>query len=179
MQDRNRKEVRKGLIQVYTGDGKGKTTAALGLALRAIGQNMKVIIIQFVKGDKTCGEHLYASTHHDVKIVQLNTQSCFSEDKKQLKLAVGKTLDLAKETIINGNYDIVILDEISVAINLKLIDIGEVMKLLEIKPESMELILTGRNAPDEIIRRADLVTEMIAVKHPMSRGIPARRGIEY
>lgn len=179
MQDRNRKDVRRGLIQVYTGDGKGKTTAALGLALRAIGQNMKVIIIQFVKGDKTCGEHLYASTHHDVNIVQLNTQSCFSEDKKQLKLAVRKTLDLAKEAIIYGNYDIVILDEIIVAINLRLIDIGEVMKLLEIKPESMELILTGRNAPDEIIRRADLVTEMIAVKHPMNGGIPARRGIEY
>jgi len=161
-------ESAKGLIQVYTGDGKGKTTAALGLALRASGQKRKVIIIQFVKGDPTCGEHLLAAKYHPFEIVQFNTGDSFVQ-----------TLSFAEKTLIEGNYDVVILDEIFIAVSKGLITASQVIDLMSKKPEKVELILTGRGAPQPIIRQADLVTEMVAIKHPFTRGITARKGIEY
>ena len=169
----------RGLIQVYTGDGKGKTTAALGLALRAAGQGMKAIIIQFIKGDHTCGEHLFAAQYHPFEIVQLSTKSSFDQTLEELKSTAEQSFALAEKTIINGNYDMVILDEIFVAVNKGLISTEQVLSLMNKKPEKVELILTGRGAPKEIIRQADLVTQMVAVKHPFTEGIAARRGIEY
>ena len=169
----------KGLIQVYTGDGKGKTTAALGLALRAVGQGMKVIIIQFVKGDRTCGEHLFAAKYQPFDIVQLNTGDSFTQTLDELRPVTEQTLAFAEETIVGGSYDMVILDEIFAAVTKELITTRQVVNLMSKKPARLELILTGRGASEEIIQQADLVTEMTAVKHPFTRGIPARRGIEY
>jgi len=170
----------RGLIQIYTGDGKGKTTAALGLALRAGGQGMKVIIIQFIKGDRTGGEHLFAAQYHPFEIVQLNTGDSFTQSLEELRSTTEQTLAFAEKTILGGGYDdVVILDEIFVAVNKGLVSTEQVLSLMSKKPESMELILTGRGAPKEIIEQADLVTEMVAVKHPLIKGIKARRGIEY
>lgn len=169
----------RGLIQVYTGDGKGKTTAALGLALRAVGQGMKVIVIQFIKGDRTCGEHLFAAQYHPFEIVQLNTGDSFTQSLEELRSTTKQTLAFAEKTILGGDYDVVILDEIFVAVNKGLVSTEQVLSLMSKKPEPMELILTGRGAPKEIMEQADLVTKMVAVKHPLIKGIKARKGIEY
>jgi cob(I)alamin adenosyltransferase len=169
----------RGLTQVYTGDGKGKTTAALGLALRAVGQGMKVIIIQFVKGDCLCGEHFFTSQYRCFEIVQLNTKNSFKQSEEELRLATRQTLAFAKKTIISGSYDMVILDEIFIAHNKGLISIEQILDLINKKPEKMELVLTGCGGPEEIIEKADLVTRMVEIKHPLTKGILARRGIEY
>ena len=169
----------KGLIQVYTGDGKGKTTAALGLALRTAGQGMKVIVIQFVKSNPTCGEHLFVSKYHPFDIVQLGTMSRFDQTIEGLRLTAERTMAFAEEAMLGGNYDMVILDEILVAVSKGLVTTEQVKDLMSKKPEGVELILTGRGASEEIIQHADLVTEMTAVKHPLTSGIQVRRGIEY
>ena len=169
----------KGLIQVYTGDGKGKTTAALGLALRAAGQKKKAIIIQFVKGDPNCGEHLLAAKYHPFEIVQLNTGDSFVQTLEELRPVTEQTLSFAEKTLIEGKYDVVILDEIFIAVSKGLITASQVIDLMNKKAEKVELILTGRGAPQPIIQQADLVTEMVAIKHPFTRGITARKGIEY
>ena len=153
-------EASRGLIHVYTGDGKGKTTAALGLAMRASG-------------------HLFASQHHPFDIVQISVGDSFSKPKEQLSQEAQETLAYAEREILSGNYDLVVLDEVFVAISRGLITIKQVLDLLDEKPSSVELILTGRRAPPEIVRRADLVTEMLLIKHPFTNGITARRGIEY
>ncbi len=169
----------RGLIQVYTGDGKGKTTAALGLSLRAAGQGMKVLFIQFIKGRHTCGEHLFTSQYHPFDIIQPNTKDSFNQTSEELRPTTEQTLSLAENAILSGNYDMVILDEILVAANMGIISTAQILELMSKKPDKMELILTGRGASQEILEQADLVTEMVAVKHPFTRGIAARRGIEY
>jgi len=169
----------RGLIQVYTGDGKGKTTAALGLAIRAVGQGMKVIIIQLIKGDRTCGEHLFTAQYHPFEIVLLNTGDSFTQSLEELRSTTEQTLALAEKIILGGGYDVVILDEIFVAINKGLVSTEQKLNLMMKKPEPMELVLTGRRAPKEIIEQADLVTEMVAVKHPFAKGTTARKGMEY
>jgi len=168
----------RGLVHVYTGDGKGKTTAALGLALRAVGQGMKVIIIQFIKGDCICGEHLSAARYHLFEIVQLNTGNSFTQNLEELRSTTEQTLALAEKIVLGGDYDVVILDEIFVAISKGLVSTEQTLNLMNRKPGPMELILTGRGAPKEIIEQADLVTEMVAVKHPFTKGVMARKGIE-
>ena len=167
-----------GLVHVYTGDGKGKTTAALGLALRAVGQGMKVIIIQFIKGDCTCGEHISAERYHLFEIVQLNTGNSFTQSLEELRSTTEQTLALAEKIVFSGDYGMVILDEIFVAISKGLVGTKKILDLMNSKPVPMELILTGRGAPKEIIAQADLVTEMVAVKHPFTKGVMARKGIE-
>lgn len=168
-----------GLIQVYTGDGKGKTTAAIGLGLRALGAGLKVICFQFLKG-RSSGEVTAIETHLPGFQLEREGQEGFalrSPNKRDIK----KTKDFfnkARLAVISGHYDLVILDEINVAIDLKAIGLGDVLRLLEEKPSYVELILTGRNAPKTLIDRADLVTEMVKIKHPFDRGVKARRGIE-
>jgi cob(I)alamin adenosyltransferase len=168
----------KGLIQVYTGDGKGKTTAALGLAIRAAGQGMRVGFIQFIKSEP-CGEHRFLSRYHAFDIVQKGNGSSFTKSRDQLSAEAQRTLTYAEDQMLNGGYDLIILDEIFVAIHKGLISTQQVLELLDKKPISVELVLTGRYAPPEVVKRADLVTRMEMIKHPFRQGVPARRGIEY
>jgi len=171
-------KINKGLVQVYTGDGKGKTTAALGLAMRATGRGMRVGFIQFLKSER-CGEHFFMSRYHPFEIVQMSTGDSLTKPHEQLCEEVQQTLAYTEKQMLSDNYDLLILDEVLVAVHKGLITSEQVLDLLERKPDSIELVLTGRYAPPEIVERADLVTEMRMVKHPFNQGIPARRGIEY
>ncbi len=168
----------RGMIYVFTGDGKGKTTAALGLSLRAVGHGLRVAFIQFIKG-VTTGEILFTSKYHPFEIVQLFPGDSFSKQFQQLKEEAQQTLAYAGETMLSGKFDMVVLDEILIAINKELITTQQVLDLLDKKPASVELVLTGRYAPPDIIDRADLATEMRMIKHQYTKGITARRGIEY
>ncbi|MEE9151500.1 MAG: cob(I)yrinic acid a,c-diamide adenosyltransferase [Thermoplasmata archaeon] len=170
-----------GLIQVYTGDGKGKTTAALGLALRACGHGLKVYMIQFMKGDIDYGESKAHRFLPNLTIVQFGRASFVDKDKpaeEDVALAQ-QALERAKAVVAKAEHDIVILDELNVAIDFRLVDLEEVMNLINSKPENMEIIITGRNAHEKIIKRADYVTNMEKVKHPYDRGVKAREGIEH
>ena len=172
--------MKKGLIQVYTGDGKGKTTAALGLALRASGREMKVLMVQFMKGNVQYGELESArklSPYLTIKQVGRETFISKPPDPKDLQLAQ-EGFSMAKKAIQQQEYDIVILDEINLAIYYGLIPLGDLLQLIDSKPDSVELILTGRNVNREILERADLVTEMVDRKHYYDKGVPAREGIE-
>jgi cob(I)alamin adenosyltransferase len=171
----------KGLVQVYTGDGKGKTSAAFGLALRAIGRGLKVYVIQFIKGGFDYGELHIVDNLPDFKIAAFGRGKFITDvspSGEDAKLAQ-EALKLANKVVKEGEYDIVILDEVNVALNMKLIKIDEVLKLIKTKPKHVELILTGRNAPPRLIEVADLVTEMREVKHPYTKGVQPRKGIEY
>jgi cob(I)alamin adenosyltransferase len=171
----------KGLVQVYTGNGKGKTTAALGIALRAVGHGLKVLVIQFMKGKVRYGELESAqklSPHLTIKPVGRDTFVSKSHpDPADIERAQ-EGFALAKKAIENREYDIVILDEINMALDYGLIALSDLLQLIDSKPASVELILTGRNAKPEIIEKADLVTEMVERKHYYSKGISARKGIE-
>ena len=174
-------KLEKGLVQVYTGNGKGKTTAAFGLALRAIGRGLKVYIIQFIKGGFDYGELYIVDKLPNFTLKAFGRGKFITEKpagKEDVELAE-EALALAEEVVKSGEYDIVILDEINVALDLKLIETGRVLELIKNKPKHVELILTGRYAPNEIIEAADLVTEMKEVKHPFNKGYQARKGIEY
>jgi cob(I)alamin adenosyltransferase len=168
----------KGLIQVYTGDGKGKTTAALGLAIRAAGHGLKIAFIQFLKGIPA-GEHIYTEKYKPFSIVQISKGDSFTKSTEQLKEEAQQTMVYAEKEMLSGNYDLVILDEIFVALGKGLITLEQVLDLLHKKPVPLELVLTGRGAPREVILEADLVTEMLMIKHPFNEGIAGRKGIEY
>ena len=170
---------RKGLVQVYTGNGKGKTTAALGLAVRMAGTGGKVVIIQFLKGGSPCGEHRFIEKFHPFEIVKLNKGNALKQSAEELRPTTERSYSQAMETLQQGNCDMVILDEILVAVAKGLLKPSQVLDLIARKPPEVELVLTGCGAPPEVIERADLATEMKAVKHPMEKGIKARRGIEY
>jgi len=171
----------KGFIQVYTGDGKGKTTAALGLALRAIGHGLKVFIIHFMKGNIEYGELRAAKClEPNLTIRQMGRETFVSRDnpdEEDIKLAQ-QALELARDAVANGEYDVVVLDEVNCALDFSLIPLDQVLKILQNKPERVELVLTGRGAPPEIIQAADLVTEMKEIKHYYRKGIKSRKGIE-
>ena len=172
-------EDRVGLTQVYTGTGKGKTTATLGLAFRASGQGLKVIFIQFVKGRGSCGEHIAAKRSGLFEIVHLNTRDHFDQQEDAVKKTVQQTLKLAADTISGGKYDMVILDEIFIALRLGQITQEQITDLIRIKPPQLELILSGRYAPASITGMVDLVSEVECLKHPKDKGVPPRRGIEF
>jgi cob(I)alamin adenosyltransferase len=174
-------KLEKGLVQVYTGNGKGKTSAGFGLALRAIGRGLKVYVIQFIKGGFDYGELYIVDKLPNLTLKAFGRGRFVTEkppEKEDVELAQ-EALALAEEVVKSGEYDIVILDEVNVALNLKLIRIEKVLELIKSKPEHVELVLTGRYASDEIIKAADLVTEMKEVKHPYKGVYQARKGIEY
>lgn len=170
-----------GLIQIYTGNGKGKTTAALGLVLRACGQGAKIAVIQFMKGWEHYGELSAVKLLPNVTFVQTGRPDYVYRGKEEPKdfQEAERGLALASEVASSGEYDLLILDEINVALDYKLIPLGGVLDILRSKPKSLELVLTGRNAPRELIEEADLVTEMKEIKHPYQKGLQGRRGIEY
>lgn len=171
----------KGFIQVYTGDGKGKTTAALGQCLRAMGHGLKVYVIQFMKGNIEYGElEMSRKLSPLFTLRQMGRETFVNKDNPDpIDIEMAKNaLKLAEEIIVSGDCDILVLDEINVAVDFDLIDIKNVLKLLDRKPDRLEIILTGRYAPKEIIEKADLVTEMKEIKHYYTKGIKARVGIE-
>ncbi len=169
----------KGLVHVYTGNGKGKTTAALGLALRATGQGMKVIVIQFLKGKPDCGEHIFTARYNAFEIVQFTHGNCFVLPEEQLKEDVERAIDFTHKTIHSGKYQMVILDEVFIAIRRRLLQTEMLVRIVKSKPDSLELVLTGSSAPTEIRELADYVTDMQMEKHPYLEGVAARKGIEY
>jgi cob(I)alamin adenosyltransferase len=173
---------RKGLVHVYTGNGKGKTTAALGLALRAIGHGWRVYMLQFMKGSKNYGEIIAAGRYlPGFTIVQSGLETFVSKEepaRADLDLALAG-LELAKKVISKNQYDLVILDEINVALDFKLIPLEEVVKLIQNKPPAMELVLTGRYAPKEIISLGNVVSDITLIEHPYYHGAAAKEGIEF
>jgi cob(I)alamin adenosyltransferase len=182
---RSRRTGFKGYIQVYTGSGKGKTTAALGIALRAAGAGLKVFIGQFIKKGKY-SEHNALKRFKDFITVKQygtgfvkRTQSKEHRTQTEAIEAARKGLEETKKIIASGMYDIVILDEINVAVHYNLISVGDILDLLNAKPSHVELVLTGRYANEKIIEMADLVTEMKEIKHYYKKGVKARRGIEH
>jgi cob(I)alamin adenosyltransferase len=169
----------KGYIQIYTGDGKGKTTAALGLALRASGHGMYTYIGQFMKGQHY-GELDALRDHPCITIEQYGDPGfiCREERTPEHVAQAHKGLERAWEAMLSGEYDIVVLDEVNVAIWFGVLSVEEVLALLDQRPECVEVVLTGRRAPQALIDRADLVTEMREVKHYYAEGVSARDGIE-
>jgi cob(I)alamin adenosyltransferase len=170
-----------GLVIVITGNGKGKTTAAFGQALRAIGQGYKVFVLQFMKGRKY-GEFIATEKYLPRLTVRMSGLDSFvmRDNPAAIDIELAqKGLDAAQKAINSGKYDMVILDEINVALDFKLIDLQEVIDIIKNKPAGLDLILTGRYAPPEIIELADTVSEVQEVKHHYSKGIKDRAGIEY
>lgn len=169
----------KGYVQIYTGNGKGKTTAALGTAVRCALSGGRVYMAQFLKG-QDCGEiHLPEKTDR-IEIHQFGSEEfiCGVPDDNDKKMAA-EGLNSARAAMLSGNYDIIILDEINCCMDMGLVSLEDAAGFIDSKPENVELILTGRNCPAEIIEKADLVTEMREVKHYFSKGTEARKGIEY
>jgi len=171
----------RGLVMVITGNGKGKTTAAFGQALRAIGQNYNVFVLQFMKGRKY-GEFIAAEKYLPRLTIRMSGLDSFvmRDNPAAIDIELAKKgLDTARKAIMSGKYDMVILDEINVALDFKLITLKEVIDLIKNKPPAVNLILTGRYAPEGIIKLADTVSEVKEIKHHYATGIKDRAGIEY
>ena len=172
-----------GLTIVNTGNGKGKTTAALGLALRAWGNGLKVLILQFIKGSWKYGElKAIQQLAPNIIIRQMGegfTQQEDESESEKHRVAAQKTLETAKKEMNSGSWDMIILDELNYAIKFGLIQVEQAVALIALKPQQMHLVITGRDAKEEIIACSDLVTEMKEVKHPYKAGIKAQRGIEF
>jgi cob(I)alamin adenosyltransferase len=169
------------MVQLYTGDGKGKTTASLGQALRACGHGFRVLMIQFMKGSKNYGELLSSRSVPGLEIVQKGLPSFVKKgepSEEDLRLAA-EGMDLARRAVKEARHDVLILDEINCAVDYGLVPVEDVVDLIKAKPDAMELILTGRYAPPELVELADLVTEMREVKHHFNSGVQMREGIEF
>jgi len=169
------------LIQVYSGPGKGKTTASLGLALRACGHGWRVRMICFMKGDPNYGEMKISKSIPGFELIQSGLPTFVKKgepSEEDLRLA-REGFDLAKKTVEEGKHDLLILDEINVAVDYGLIPLDDVIALIEQKPATLELVLTGRYAHREIQKRAHLVSEVLEIRHPFAEGIPGREGIDF
>ncbi|TLX69187.1 MAG: cob(I)yrinic acid a,c-diamide adenosyltransferase [Thaumarchaeota archaeon] len=173
-----------GIVIVYTGNGKGKTTASLGVALRAIGHGLKVCMVQFIKGEWHYGElNSLKKLEPDFELIVagkgfigiIDDDHPFEEHVKAAKTA----LDIVEQKISLDIFDIIILDEINYALHLGLLQLSDVMKVIQYRPKRLSLILTGNYACEEIILSADLVTEMKEIKHPYKQGLKAKRGIDF
>ena len=175
----------KGLVHIYTGDGKGKTTAALGLAIRAAGMGLKVLIVQFFKEDNApSGEKDFLrGVETGIELIRANCRHpMFTGDKtdrKKVAAAIVETFELVKEKVAEGGLGLVVLDEILSAVNGGWLASVELIKFIEGRPVELEIVLTGRAAPVELVKIADYVTEMLNIKHPYDEGVAARRGIDF
>jgi len=169
----------KGYVQVYTGDGKGKTTAALGLALRAAGAGLRVLMAQFVKGMKY-SEHVSLAKLSDAITVRQYGRRCFirTDPEEADMKAAQEGLKEVKGLMSSGKYQVIILDEANIATSFGLFPVEDLLDLIRAKPEEVELVITGRMAASQVIAEADLVTEMKEIKHYFQKGIEARDGIE-
>ena len=174
----------KGLVIVYTGGGKGKTSAALGLVLRAVGYNHKVCMVQFVKGSWHYGE-LDSAKRLAPEFEMITAGKGFvgilddKSPREEHVKAANDTLMISREKIASGKFDVVILDEINYAIQLELLKLDDVIDLIKAKPAELDLVLTGNHAAKEVIELADLVTEMKEIKHPFKSGLKAKKGIDF
>ena len=173
-----------GLIIVYTGKGKGKTTAALGIALRATGYGKKTCMIQFIKGSWHYGE-MDSSKRLEPEFEMITIGKGFvgiiddKSSKEDHEKIAKEAIKISYEKMQSGKYDIVILDEINYAVNLGLISVEDVLNIIRLKPQEMDLVLTGNYARDKVIEMADLVTEMKEIKHPFQQGVKAKKGIDF
>lgn len=180
-EDPLRGDRRRGYVHLYTGSGKGKTTAALGLALRAAGHGLRVYVGQFLKG-RECGEHRALVNHPLITVEQFGADGFVTldqSDASDLRAAAERGLEHCWEAALLGAYDVVVLDEVDVATAFGLLSTDDVLALVEARPRHVELVLTGRHAPERLVDRADLVTEMREVKHYYRDGVLSRPGIEY
>ena len=173
-----------GLVIVYTGNGKGKTTAALGLAIRAVGYEHKVCILQFIKGSWHYGE-MDSSKKLEPNLELIAVGKGFvgilddNSPREEHEKYAAEAVRICREKIFSEKYDVIILDEVNYAINLGLIDVQEIIKIIKEKPSNLDLVLTGRDVKEEIVELADLVTEMKEIKHPFKSGIKAKKGIDF
>lgn len=177
-------ELKIGLVQVYTGDGKGKTTAALGQGLRACGTGLKVYMLQFLKGSNTGELEAVKRLGDNFKIFRFEKQRDFvwnlnKDEIEELKLEIKEGYDFAKRVITNNECDMLIIDEIMGVLSNGFLSEEDIVYLIDNKPKNMELILTGRNVPSSIIEKSNLVTEMKPIKHYFNEGVNARKGIEF
>jgi len=173
------KKLPQGYVQVFTGDGRGKTSASLGLLLRACGAGLRVCLIQFMKAGKTSEVKAVASAFPDVTVAQFGTGRFVGDPPSSAdREAALAGFERLSHAVVTGEYDLVIADEINVAVHKSLISVDDVLSLIERKPNTVELVLTGRHAHARVIERADLVTEMRCVKHYFDTGVRARVGIE-
>jgi cob(I)alamin adenosyltransferase len=172
---------RSGTVQIYTGDGKGKTTAAFGLALRACGHGRRVLVLQFMKGSERYGELKAAASLASFTVEQYGRDDFVrrgAPTPEDVRLAAAG-MARARQAVGGGDFDLVVLDELNVAVAYGLVPEDDVLALIKEKPAALELVLTGRGAPPALIEAADLVTEMKEIKHPYRRGVKAREGVEY
>jgi cob(I)alamin adenosyltransferase len=171
---------KRGYVQVYTGNGKGKTTASLGLGLRASGDGLKVYMVQFMKGRRYSEINAIEKIENFTISQHGRDEFVSKEDPEQIDIDLAREgFEKAREILLSGDFDMVILDELNVAVDFGLIPVEDAVDLIKAKPDHVELVLTGRGAPSEFIEMADLVTEMKEVKHFYQRGVEARKGIEY
>lgn len=173
-----------GLVEVYMGDGKGKTTAALGQAMRSAGCGLKVYMVQFLKGNETGELESCKKLYPEFQIFRFENPRGFfwtlnDTEKAELMKEIDNAFSFCRRVVQNNECDVLILDEIMGVLQNKLFPVENVINLIKNKPQTMEIIMTGRTAPQEIIDMADLVTEMKEIKHYYEKGIPARKGIEY
>jgi len=177
-------KMRKGLVQVYTGDGKGKTTAAVGQALRARGRGHRVLLVQFLKGKKGSGE-ISILEELGVKVIckgkelGLSLNRIVEDERRTIREEWGNFLDKINEEVLAESYDLLILDEINVACHYGLIDENKLLRFIKEKPDGLEMVLTGRYASPRLMKTAHLVSEIKKIKHPYNEGIKAREGIEF
>ena len=173
----------KGLVHIYTGDGKGKTTAAIGLGIRAYGRGMKVLMVQFLKGAETGEMNTLEALkpgfllYRGKEIVKF-TWNMSEEELVETRQIQKEILEYAVREIGKGGWDMLILDEVLGALYSGMLELRDVAGFVKDKPENLELVMTGRNAPVELVEMADYVSEIKCIKHPMEQGIPARKGIE-
>src|SRR5262245_32677579 len=169
----------RGLLLVNTGNGKGKSTAAFGVALRAVGQGLSVSIIQFIKGKWKTGE-LQAAERLGLELMTMGKGFTWeSKNLEEDKALMRQAWSVAFEKILSGNYDLIILDEINYVLGYGYIPVDDVIRTLQSRPPHVHVVLTGRNAPEEVVSVADCVTEMREIKHPYRSGIPAQKGIDF
>ena len=171
---------RQGLVVLYTGQGKGKTTAALGMVFRALGRKMRVAVVQFIKGKWMTGERMFADAQEGLVFEVTGRGFTWdSDDLSRDALACREGWERAARLIASGDYDIVVLDELTYALNYGFVATSDVLAALRGRPAAVHVVITGRNAAPELIEAADLVTEMRSLKHPYERGIPAQQGVDY